>query len=84
MEKYATYQGKTGRILASYSERLPIKDQLALRREWHRTAPDARWLRFDEVGGEIWAEGILVIGPFFADSKLLVQFSPDDLAELHF
>ena len=83
MEATAIYKGKRGRVLASYSERLHITDQLLLRREWHRSAPDARWLRIDEVGGSIFRGGV-EIATLPGDYKLLVLFSEEDRKGLHF
>ncbi len=84
MGKYVTYKGKIGDILASYSEQQCGETQLTFRRKWQRTAPNAKWLRFDEVGSVIHMDDGHILSTLPADYKLLVQFTADDLSRLHF
>ena len=56
----ATRKGQKLEVLASYSENLQFEDQRRLRKEWHAIFPQARWLRFDEIGRELHTSAGLV------------------------
>lgn len=68
---YAFRKEQKLEVLTSYAETLRHEDQMYLRRLWHKIAPTARWLRFDEIDRELHTTvGIVATLP--DDYKFLV------------